>query len=282
MKLSSNVSLWPLLLLCHVSIAAATRPKLLAGGTIIAFNNNSNNDTGPFNIIRGGSLLIDGDKIASIFDAAAPPPPDALPADTEVVDCTDKIITPGFIDTHRHGWQTAFKTLGSNTTLAEYAMRYSAAVGRSLFTPEDLYVSQLAGTYEALAAGVTTILDHAHHTWTREHAEAGWRASVDSGARVFFGYTFQNTSTGFQVPQQMDHWRELYAEESHGRATLCMAYDDFTNNPESIIRSVVDFAKYDTPFHPPFSFLLSPLLTPTQRKQSPSPHDPQRRRALAM
>jgi cytosine/adenosine deaminase-related metal-dependent hydrolase len=110
--------------------------------------------------------------------------PPNLPSDIEVIDCTERIITPGFIDTHRHGWQTVYKTLGSNTTLAEYLLRYGQFVSASYFTPEDVYISQLTGIYETLAAGVTTILDHAHHTWTPEHSAAGLNASIDSGARV--------------------------------------------------------------------------------------------------
>ncbi|CAJ2501376.1 Uu.00g042290.m01.CDS01 [Anthostomella pinea] len=163
--------------------------------------------------------------------------------DAELVDCTNKIITPGFIDTHRHGWQTVFKTMGSNTSLSEYGYRYSAFVALPMFTPDDIYISQLAGIHEALAAGVTSILDHAHHTRTREHATAGWEASVDSGARIFFAYTFQNTSTDFQVPQQIAHWRELAAAASSNLSTLCISYDGFATSPQSLTQAVVDIAK---------------------------------------
>ncbi|KAI1391007.1 amidohydrolase [Hypoxylon trugodes] len=218
--------------------AAGAGSKLLSGGTIVAFDH----DTGLFNIVRDGSLLVTDDRITTIFNTTSP---NGIPENTEIVNCTNKIITPGFIDTHRHGWQTVFKTLGSNTTLGEYANRYSALVGLNLFTPSDIYISQLAGIHEALAAGVTTILDHAHHTWTRDHAAAGWQASVDSSARIFFAYTFQNTSTDFQVPQQMAHWRELAASAVPGLATLCISYDDFTGNPENITQAVVNLAKDD-------------------------------------
>ncbi|KAI0179796.1 Metallo-dependent hydrolase [Hypoxylon sp. FL1284] len=210
--------------------------KLLSGGTIVAFDH----DTGLFDIKRNGSLLIVGDRIDAIFDSALPV---GVPDDAELVDCTNKIITPGFVDTHRHGWQTVYKTLGSNTTLAEYANRYGSPAAMPLFTPDDVYISQLTGIYEALAAGVTSILDHAHHTWTREHAEAGWKASIDSGARVFFAYGLQNATDEFQVPQQMEHWSELATTESTNQATLCLAYDDFTDGSESMTRAVVDFAK---------------------------------------
>ncbi|KAH6611812.1 hypothetical protein C7974DRAFT_445658 [Boeremia exigua] len=39
---------------------------------------------------------------------------------TEVVDCTDKVISPSFIDTHHHGWQTQPKGRHANEQLLEY------------------------------------------------------------------------------------------------------------------------------------------------------------------
>jgi cytosine/adenosine deaminase-related metal-dependent hydrolase len=198
--------------------------KLLRGGTIIAFDQSAET----LQVIRNGSILIEEDRVTSVYDVAAPA---NIPDGTEVIDCTNTIITPGFIDTHRHGWQTVFKTMGSNTTLAEYFLRYSAYVAAPLFTPDDLYISQLTGIYEALAAGVTTIVDHAHHTWTPEHAAAGLNASVDSGARIYFAYTFQNSSAEFGVPEQISQWRELAASISSNLTKLSVAYDDFTGNP---------------------------------------------------
>jgi cytosine/adenosine deaminase-related metal-dependent hydrolase len=114
--------------------------------------------------------------------------------------------------------------------LGDYAARYSALVSQPLFTPEDLYISQKVGILEALNAGTTTILDHAHHTWTREHAAAGYDGSIDSGARVYFAYTFQNV-TGFDIQAQLHHWSELNARKASNLTSLVMSYDDFTVNP---------------------------------------------------
>ncbi|KAK8068836.1 amidohydrolase family protein [Apiospora phragmitis] len=209
-----------MLVLFHVAIAAGA--KLLSGGTMIAFDQESEQ----LRVIRGGSVLIEGDRITGVSDVASPLD---TPAGVEFVDCTDKIITPGFIDTHRHGWQTVFKTMGSITTLADYALRFSAL---------------LAGLYEAVAAGVTTIVDHAHHTWTPEHAAAGLRASVDSGARVFFGYTFQNSSAEFGVPEQIGQWKELAAAMTSNLTQLCIAYDEWTSNPTGgNTQAVIDLIK---------------------------------------
>lgn len=193
-------------------------------------------------MIRNGSLLITDNRITSIFDTASP---DGLQPDTQIIDCTNKIITPGFVDTHRHGWQTVFKTLGSNTTLVEYFFRYSALVSAPLFTPEDVHISQLTGIYEALAAGVTTILDHAHHTWSPEHSAAGLNASIESGARVFFAYAFQNSSAEFGMSQQISQWRQLASTISSNLTELGIAYDDFAGNPNGPdTLALIDLIRY--------------------------------------
>ncbi|EPE30917.1 Metallo-dependent hydrolase [Glarea lozoyensis ATCC 20868] len=215
-------------------ITLSTCSILLSGGTIISFDD----ATSCLRIIENGSLLITDDRITSIFDTSTPP---NIPPGTEIIDCINKIISPGFVDTHRHGWQTVFKTLGSNTTLAEYLLRYGSGVAAPLFSPDDLYISQLTGIYEALNAGVTTILDHAHHTWTPEHAAMGLKASADSGARVFFGYAFQNSSADFGVPEQIAQWKNLKSSFESNTTDLVIAYDDWSGNPAGEnTRAVID------------------------------------------
>ncbi|KAM7200334.1 hypothetical protein V8F20_005311 [Naviculisporaceae sp. PSN 640] len=215
--------LFALLVVCCRAAPPASS-KLLRGGTVIAFDKT----TQELRVVRNGSLLIEQDRITKISRSGESLRP---PAGAEVVDCTNKILTPGFIDTHRHGWQTVFKTMGSNTTLGEYAQRFSTFQGLSLFTPEDVYLSQLAGIHEALNAGVTTILDHAHHTWTPNHAKAGLDGSIDSGGRVFFAYTFQNSTPEFSIPQQLAQWKKLRTAMSSNLTTLVISYDEFTSNP---------------------------------------------------
>ena len=62
-------------------------------------------------------LLIKGERIVQIA-------PDINPSeDVEVVDCTDKIIAPGFIDTHRHMWNTALRGMHGNDTLTDYLVK---------------------------------------------------------------------------------------------------------------------------------------------------------------
>ncbi|THU86481.1 hypothetical protein K435DRAFT_822115 [Dendrothele bispora CBS 962.96] len=86
--------------------------------------------------------------------------------------------------------RTAYKTIASNTTLAEYFVRYGEfSQAKTVFTPEDIYLGQLVGIYEALNAGVTSILDHAHSTFSRETASASLNASMDGGTSNIFAFT---------------------------------------------------------------------------------------------
>ncbi|KAI0449701.1 amidohydrolase [Xylaria acuta] len=199
--------------------AALSSSVLLSGGTIIAFDEASNS----LNVIRDGSLLVTDDRIAGLYDEANPK---GIPVGTEIVDCSHKIITPGFIDTHRHGWQTALKTLGSNTTLADYFMTFSSPAAGPLYSAEDVYASQLAGLLEAVNAGVTTTLDHAHVMWSTERAEAGLEASVESGARVFWAPAIDSASDGYSTPDQIKDWKRWNKRSfPNGLVTLGLAYD---------------------------------------------------------
>lgn len=209
-----------------------TTSTLYRGGTIVAFDR----ATEGLRVIRDGSLVVIDDRIATISDST----PDDLPPDTVTIDVSGQIITPGFIDTHRHSWQTAYKTIASNTSLVEYLFRYSTFAAHPHYTAEDVYISQLAGLYEAQAAGVTTIIDHAHHTWSADRAEAGLQASMDSGSRVYWCYNLENV-TEFDIPAQLTHLRDIAtrAEYTKTPTSLGIAYDHF--GPDANVEEIAAF-----------------------------------------
>ena len=59
-------------------------------------------------------ILIEENKIAKIGKDLAGH------TETQIVDCAGKIISPGFIDTHQHIWQTQMRGRHAEQTLFEY------------------------------------------------------------------------------------------------------------------------------------------------------------------
>ncbi|THU82128.1 Metallo-dependent hydrolase [Dendrothele bispora CBS 962.96] len=196
-------------------------------------------------VLRNTSILITNDRITAIFDSSNPSDV-PIPDSTERISVQGKIVSPGFVDTHKHGWQTAFKTIASNTTLAEYFIRYGEfSQANTVFTPEDIYLGQLVGIYEALNAGVTSILDHAHSTFSRETSSASLNASMDGGIRMWWCYAFHDIENGFGVGDQIEDFKELKKDERLGESTVevGIAYDGFSTAAKEEVQSVMDLAK---------------------------------------
>ncbi|KIH86488.1 chlorohydrolase family protein [Sporothrix brasiliensis 5110] len=211
---------------------------LFHDATIITFDD----ATKRIKIVAPGSLWVQDDRIAGIYDADTPVPAD-LPANTEKVDATGKIISPGFVDTHRHGWQTAFRSIAANTTLPEYFVRYGQYAALGAFTADDIYAGQLAGLYECLNAGVTTTLDHAHHCWDAATSKAGLDASIDSGLRVFWCYTFHDLPNGYDHAQQLQVAEQLRTDArlKTSPTEFGVAYDGWAMSPPETVASVVEY-----------------------------------------
>ncbi|KAJ6517185.1 hypothetical protein C8R47DRAFT_1205424 [Mycena vitilis] len=219
-------------ILALLSMAYSSRcATLLRGGTFITYSESSSN----LEIIADGAMLFN-DTIIAISATIDGLDSHLSDSDVKTVNTTGKIISPGFIDTHRHTWQTAMRTLGPNIQLESYSWQFgSTGPAPLILSPDDIYIASLMGSLEALNAGVTTSLDFAHMTWTRAHAEAGLQGVKDSGARVWWCYNVgpvvingdpYTVNTSAPV-DQLAHIRELAQDSpfNGGLVTLGIAAD---------------------------------------------------------
>lgn len=148
-------------------------------------------------VIVGGSVLV-GDPLTAEFRRAdilvedgriVAIEEDLSGLDAEVVDAANRWVIPGFVDSHRHLWQTTMRGVTANWNLNDYAWRIRCHFA-GLHDVDDVYAGQYAGGLDALAAGVTTTLDHSHVMNSPEHSDAAVQGVKDSGVRALWCYGF--------------------------------------------------------------------------------------------
>ncbi|KAJ7706690.1 hypothetical protein B0H17DRAFT_1156326 [Mycena rosella] len=156
---------------------SAASSILLSNGTVLLHDEEDH-----VTPVRADILII-GNKIAEIAPSISPPSPSPDAVD---IDCTGKIISPGFVDTHHHLWQTQLKGRHADDLLLDYM--YKGNIVFSLFKPEDVFWGQLGGCMEAIDGGTTMVVDHAHINHSADHSESALSATVASGIRSYFCY----------------------------------------------------------------------------------------------
>jgi cytosine/adenosine deaminase-related metal-dependent hydrolase len=136
--------------------------------------------------MAGADVLIEGDRIGEVGHG--------LSADgARVIEADGDIVIPGFVDTHRHTWETSIRTSAPDYTLGAY---FGAILDKFApkYRPEDVYAGNLWGSLECLNAGITTLVDWSHIMNTAEHADAAVKGLQDAGLRAVFAFGFPNTS----------------------------------------------------------------------------------------
>jgi len=163
-----------------------------------------------------GDVLIDGDTIRAVGTSL-----DAVDAD--VVEAKGFALLPGFVDTHRHTWQTALRGLTVGDTLAQYQQKVQRRFG-ALYGPEDVFAGNLLGAVGALTSGITTLCDESHIQNSPAHTDAAVDALAASGIRAVFDYGWPSVeSAEWMVDSKRLHptyVRELQATRFGGRSTV--------------------------------------------------------------
>lgn len=188
---------------------------LLKGGTVLSVDP----DVGD---LATGDVLIEDDKISAV----AP----HIDADAEVVDCSGRIVIPGFVDSHRHTWEAAIRNCAPNATLDDYFVEVLDTFA-PVYRAEDVYASNLAGSLECLNAGITTLVDWSHINNTPEHADAAIAGLTETGIRAQYAYGSANTSlekywffSAEAIPgDDVRRVRETYIPGDDGLLTMALA-----------------------------------------------------------
>ena len=131
-------------------------------------------------------ILVEDDRIAAVG-------PNLQAADANVIDAAGDIVIPGFIDTHRHTWETSIRTSAPDYTLGAY---FGAILDKFApnYRPDDVLAANRWGAIECANAGITTLVDWSHIMNSPDHADAAVEGLQDAGIRSVFAFGFPNTS----------------------------------------------------------------------------------------
>lgn len=146
----------------------------IKGGTVVSVDDTIGTQTDCHVLVENGIITAVGKHIEA-------------PAGVPTIDATDCIVSPGFVDTHRHTWQSQLKNLTSDMLLPDYFVHIRNVYG-SCYTAHDVYLGQLMGALESIEAGITFLIDHSHCMNSPAHADAAVKALKDARIRGVFCY----------------------------------------------------------------------------------------------
>ncbi|MFA5498123.1 MAG: amidohydrolase [Candidatus Cloacimonadia bacterium] len=145
---------------------------LIENGTLVCMNET-------MDVIDSGWLAIKGSEIVAIGRKG-----DSLPKETIIVqkiDAKNKLILPGFINTHTHIGMSYFKGIADDLPLDIWLNNHIWPLERKMITSEFVYHSALHGIAELIKNGVTTFNDMYFES------EFLAKAAKESGIRAILG-----------------------------------------------------------------------------------------------
>jgi cytosine/adenosine deaminase-related metal-dependent hydrolase len=126
----------------------------------------------------------------------------ASPDTVAVVDAANRIVMPGFIDSHHHFYQGILRGILSNGLLNPDYNRDVSGTLTAVYEPMDVYAGTLVTALGMIDMGTTTAVDTSQVQHSPEHTDASIHALQESGLRVVYAYS-RGAGVAARYPQDI-------------------------------------------------------------------------------
>jgi cytosine/adenosine deaminase-related metal-dependent hydrolase len=185
------------------------RRILIKGGVVLTLDRRIGDFAQADVLIEDGKIREVRPNIAVSAEAAA------------VIDASNRIVIPGFIDTHSHSYQGLLRNIMPNGLLSPDYNRDVQSILTPVYEPEDAYAGELITALGMIDMGTTTIVDISQVSHTPEHSDACIRALQDAGIRAVFSY-HRGAGPLARYPQDISRLQRTYFSSKDQLLTLAL------------------------------------------------------------
>ena len=186
----------------------AARRILLKGGIVLTLDK----AVGDF---AQADVLIENGKIREVR-------PNISAGDAVLVEAQNRILIPGFVDTHVHSYQGLLRSsLPSGVVDPDYNRDIQNNI-TYVYEPDDAYIGVLVTALSLIDMGTTAMVDISQVAHSPEHSDANIKALQDSGMRAVFAYSRGNGPKA-QYPADLKRMLRTYFNSSDQLLTPAMA-----------------------------------------------------------
>jgi 5-methylthioadenosine/S-adenosylhomocysteine deaminase len=138
-----------------------------------------------------------------------------------VVDASNRVVIPGFVDTHSHSYQGLLRNILITGLLNPDYNRDIQTTLTPAYQPTDAYAGILVTALGMIDTGTTAMVDISQVSHTPEHSDACVRALQESGIRAVYAY-HRGAGPAAQYPQDIKRLQRTYFSSKDQLLTLAL------------------------------------------------------------
>jgi 5-methylthioadenosine/S-adenosylhomocysteine deaminase len=193
----------------ELSRVQGQRLILLKGGVVLTLDPRVGDFAQADVLIEDGKIRELRPNIAVSEDAVA------------AVDASNRVVIPGFVDTHSHSYQGLLRNILISGLLNPDYNRDIQTTLTPAYQPADAYAGVLVTALGMIDTGTTAMVDISQVSHTPEHSDACVRALQESGIRAVYAY-HRGAGPAAQYPQDIKRLQRTYFSSKNQLLTLAL------------------------------------------------------------